>query len=363
MPSKAKPAPVSAAASFTLERLTVRSIHVSDDIQPREDLNDMVVEEYATLYREAEDDGPLPALDVFVIGGKHYVSDGFHRLEAAKRAKRKDLACHVYAGSQQEAMRHGVFANLKRGLAYSPHDRERILERLLQDPVVNHRSDRSLARDLNLSHVTVGRARHRLAVEASLEEEWRAVQVTQTQDEPRRLEQIATFLEVEPAVVASYEKIRQRPLDQDRVIAWVARNMTDRNEPEADAKAGVRTNLQREVRNREQERAHRRQARGLPPAKETPEERTRREAGHARREEEYRRSRRDQHVRHTVERFAELHDGMRDPWGEAHTFADLMAALSPETWKMLPDLLSQAEAVIQTLRDAIASSLAPATEA
>jgi hypothetical protein len=169
---------------------------------------------------------------------------------------------------------------------------------------------------------------------------------------------------VEPAVVASYEKIRQRPLDQDRVIAWVARNMTDRNEPEADAKAGVRTNLQREVRNREQERAHRRQARGLPPAKETPEERARREAADARRAAQYARSMRDQHVRHIVQQFAALQEGARDPWGGAPCpFADLMAALSPETWHMLPDLLSQAEAVIQTLRDALASSLAPATDA
>ena len=170
MPSKAKHAPVATAAPYTLQTLTLRSIHVLDDIQPRSDLNNQVVEEYATLYREAEGDDPLPPIDVFQVQGQHYVSDGFHRLEAATRAKRKALACHVYAGSQQEAMRHGAFANLKRGLAYSHGDRQRILERLLQDPDVSQRSDRAMARDLGISHVTVGRARHRLAVEATLED-------------------------------------------------------------------------------------------------------------------------------------------------------------------------------------------------
>lgn len=361
MPSKAKQAPVSSAAPYTLETLTVRSIHALDDIQPRSYLSTQVIEEYATLYSEADGDDPLPPIDVFLEGKKYYVSDGFHRLEAAKRAKRTDLACHVYAGSRQEAMRHGAFANLKRGLAYSHDDRQRILERLLQDPEVTQRTDRALARDLGLSHVTVGRARHRLAAEATLETEWRAVPVTQTQEHLRRQEQIATFLEVEPAVVASYDKIAPAPLDKDRLIPWVARNMTDRNESEADAKAGVRDSLKRQVRNREQERELRRKNR---PPKETPEVRARREAMEARRHAVWLRSSRDQHLRDTVQRFIALQEGMREPWGAGPcTLAELMAALSPESRNTLPDLLSQAEAVIEVLKDALSGSLAPAAEA
>ena len=71
MPSKAKQAPVSSAAPYTLQTLTVRSIHALDDIQPRSYLSTQVIEEYATLYSEAEGDDPLPPIDVFMDGGRN----------------------------------------------------------------------------------------------------------------------------------------------------------------------------------------------------------------------------------------------------------------------------------------------------
>jgi uncharacterized ParB-like nuclease family protein len=359
MPRNAKKAVSSTAQSSTPQMLSVRAIRALDDVQPRSDLNTMVIKEYATLYSEAEGDEPLPPIDVFTVDGKHYVSDGFHRLAAAKEAKRSELPCHVYTGSLQEAMRHGIFANLKRGLAYSQGDRERILTRLLQDPEVSQQSDRALAQALGLSHVTVGRARHRLAAQAKLAEEWRALPLTQTQENARRQEQFATFLAAEPTLVANYEKLTRDPLETDRIITWVARRMTDQNEPEEVAKAAVREHFQREVRSREQMRGLRRQLRGLPPAKETPEARAQREALEARKEEEAQRRRRGNHLYDIVLRFAALHEGVRESWnGGPCTFADLWAALSPEHRQKLPDLLSQAEAVIQTLKDALASSAA-----
>ena len=269
-------------------------------------------------------------------------------------AKRKDLPCQVYAGSQQEAMRHGAFANLKRGLAYSHDDRQRILERLLQDPDVSQRSDRALARDLGMSHVTVGRAAHRLAAEATLAAQWQAVPVTQTKEEARRQEQIAAFLDVEPAVVAKYDKIIT-PLDKDRIIPWVARRMTDSSEPEAQAKAGVRAHLQKVVREREQERAWRRKHRTPKP---TPAEEAAREADRERRE-------RENYLMDRTKAFVGVRDGRQYLFKleKGYTLLDMVEALSPDSVQALPELLNQAEAVIQTLRDALAGSRARATEA
>ena len=128
------------------------------------------------------------------------------------------------------------------------------------------------------------------------------------------------------------------------------------NEPEADAKAVVRTSLQREVRDRgagarppeghgacRLRKRHQKRVPGVWPW--TPAARHSTSA-----------SRRDQHLRHIVQQFATLQDGMREPWGEAPTFARLAGGAVPGDLDMLPDLLSQAEAVIQALQDALAGT-------
>src|SRR5215831_1533257 len=161
MPKTAPPAAPDPSTP-TVQTLAIRTIHVRDEIQPRFYLNNMVIDEYATLYAEVDGTEPLPPIDVFAVGKQYYVSDGFHRLEAAKAAKRTELVCRVYQGSLQAAMRHGALANLRRGMVYSQQDRQRVLERFLADPEMSQRSNRDLGQLLGLSHVTVGRARQRL---------------------------------------------------------------------------------------------------------------------------------------------------------------------------------------------------------
>jgi len=347
MPRKVQKAAPAADVPPTLQTIAVKAIHALDDIQPRSFLSTQVIEEYATLYSEAEGEEPLPPLDVFEIKGKFYVSDGFHRLEAAKRASRQTLACHVHTGSRQDAMRHGAFANLRRGLVYSQQDRQRILERLLQDPQVSQRSNRDLAQALGLSHVTVGRARQRLATVASLEDEWRALPVTQTTEDAQRQEHIATFLQVDPTVVARYETFRREPLDTAKIISWVARTMTDSNKPADEAKTWVSSRLQQEVQDREHERKLRQLSRPKPQPKKSPEALALEQAEQARRERE------DYLCDHLTGFVGLLAGREATSWRSAYTLADMVQALSPKRRQEISELLSQAEAVIQALKDAL----------
>jgi len=223
MPNKAP-----ATLIYTMTTLSLDQIHVQEGIQPRITLDPSVVQEYATLYAEAEDEDPLPPLDVFLIEETYYVADGFHRLAAAKQAQRTELVCHVYTGTHPEAMRHAAFANLRRGLAYSQHDRQRILERLLQDLDVSQRSNRDLAQVLGLSHVTVGRARQRLAHIATLTEDLEAQPTTATTPTARQQEQLAAFLDMPVAEIAVLAKHHQA--DSATVVRDIARTMADRGQ-------------------------------------------------------------------------------------------------------------------------------------
>src|SRR5215471_3168314 len=229
MPNKAP-----ATLIYTMTTLSLDQIHVQEGIQPRITLDPSVVQEYATLYAEAEDEDPLPPLDVFLIEETYYVADGFHRLAAAKQAQRTELVCHVYTGTQPQAMRHAAFANLRRGLAYSQHDRQRILERLLQDLDVSQRSNRDLAQVLGLSHVTVGRARQRLAHIATLTQELEAQPTTATTPAAQRQEQLAHLLAVSGTVVRDIARtMADRGQSAEEATQREARNLASRADIQA----------------------------------------------------------------------------------------------------------------------------------
>ena len=60
MPRKVQKAAPAADVPPTLQTIAVKAIHALDDIQPRSFLSTQVIEEYATLYSEAEGEEPLP---------------------------------------------------------------------------------------------------------------------------------------------------------------------------------------------------------------------------------------------------------------------------------------------------------------
>jgi uncharacterized ParB-like nuclease family protein len=211
----------------------VADLQVDAAIQPREYLTPDIIAEYATLYREAEDHEPLPPLEVFELDGAYYLADGFHRAEAAKKAQRATVLCRVYQGTRQDAIRHAALANLKRGLPYSFRDRTQVLERLIQDPEVGQRSDRHLAADLGLSHMTVYRARQRLAHIATLTQELESQPTTATTPGAKRHEQLAAFLDVPVEQVALLAKHHQA--DSATVIHDIARRMADQSQSAQEA--------------------------------------------------------------------------------------------------------------------------------
>jgi hypothetical protein len=146
----------STAPPYTVQTLATADLHADEPLQPREQLKRQTIDDYATLYAEADpSENPLPPLEVFQVEACSYVADGFHRLEAAKQAGRTQVECHVYQGTLRAAMVHAALANVQRGLPYSFGDKSRILTRFLTDPDMQTRSDRQLARQLGISNAYV----------------------------------------------------------------------------------------------------------------------------------------------------------------------------------------------------------------
>ncbi len=106
---------------MSVKKLVVADIEVDYSIQPRENgLNQDHVEELAEAYR-AEADIPRPR--VWKIGERQKLSQGFHRLEGAKRAGLKDLECELITGSDAECAIDAAASNQDHGLKRTNADK------------------------------------------------------------------------------------------------------------------------------------------------------------------------------------------------------------------------------------------------
>lgn len=112
-------------------------------------------------YMEALDQ--LPPVTAFRdADGILWLADGFHRVEAARRVGRDMLVGVIHEGSQRDAVLHAVGANAEHGLPRTRADKQRAVERLLEDPEWSTWSDRAIARAARVTHpfVATVRARH-----------------------------------------------------------------------------------------------------------------------------------------------------------------------------------------------------------
>jgi hypothetical protein len=112
--------------------ISVDVLVIDAGTQNRLAINEETVEDYAELI-EASKKWPFPPLDVFHDGKEHYVAEGFHRLLAAKRAKRASVPCIVHKGTAKDARIFGMTANDRNGLRMTRADKRACIEWLLDN--------------------------------------------------------------------------------------------------------------------------------------------------------------------------------------------------------------------------------------
>lgn len=128
--------------------LPVARLRTDDTVQPRLGLDTPTVHEY----REAMEEGAaFPAILVFDDGEVYWVADGFHRVEAARRAGHDTIEAIVRQGTRRDAALAAVGANAMHGLRRSNDDKSRAVRRLLADPEWMEWSNREIARRCRVS--------------------------------------------------------------------------------------------------------------------------------------------------------------------------------------------------------------------
>jgi hypothetical protein len=123
-------------------RLALSQIRVDGGTQPRAELDEKTVAEYAEAMR---DGASFPKVVVFHDGKVHWLADGFHRYGAAKR-EGLDLEAEIRQGTQRDAVLYSVGANSDHGLRRTKEDKRRAVLRLLEDEEWGQWSNRGIAK-------------------------------------------------------------------------------------------------------------------------------------------------------------------------------------------------------------------------
>ena len=128
--------------------LPISSIRVDGGTQPRATINLQTVSDYMN---DMAGGAEFPPVDVFYDGSNYWLADGFHRIKAAEKSGRDEIACEVLQGTQQDAQWYSFGANKGNGLRRTNQDKQRAVKAALQHPGGASLSDVQIA-----AHVVVG---------------------------------------------------------------------------------------------------------------------------------------------------------------------------------------------------------------
>src|SRR5262249_46728881 len=135
---------------------------IKEHDQTRADgLNQETVHEYAEAMRSGD---IFPPVTVFFDGTDHWLAEGFHRTEAARKAGREKIP-DVRNGTARDAILFGIGSNATHGLRRTQADKRRAVERLLADPEWARWSDRKIGEVARVDHKTVAKVRREMSGE------------------------------------------------------------------------------------------------------------------------------------------------------------------------------------------------------
>ena len=138
------------------EKIGLGKIRIDGGTQPRTELNQEVVSEYA------ENIDRLPPGRAMFDGKVYWLFDGFHRFFAHKAAKRTTMMLEVTEGAQRDAKLASLSANADHGLRRTQDDKRKAVTTTLTDPEWSLWSNHKIAEVCLVSHKFVASVRDSL---------------------------------------------------------------------------------------------------------------------------------------------------------------------------------------------------------
>lgn len=146
------------------EFIATKSIRLDGGTQPRAEMNNDVVTEYAAAMKAGD---KFPPIEVVYDGTDYWPWDGHHRVRAAQIANLTKIEANVRSGTHRDAILLSCGANPHHGLPRTNADKRRAVMRLLTDDEWGKWSSREIARRCAVSHTFIDELRSSLATVAS----------------------------------------------------------------------------------------------------------------------------------------------------------------------------------------------------
>ncbi len=200
----------------TAERTTIPLERIKTDggTQMRAALDPDTVQEYLDAMQPIGW-GDFPAVIVYYDGKDHWLADGFHRVEAYRRAadnldQPASVPADVRSGTRRDAILHAAGANASHGLRRTNADKRRAVGTLLRDDDWRHWSNREIGRRCNVSESFVREVKKDLGIDTAHETQY----IHPKTGEPTTMH--TTNIGAKP--VETDEERRQRIRENDRLM-------------------------------------------------------------------------------------------------------------------------------------------------
>lgn len=130
------------------KHVSIAAIRIDGGTQPRAELNQTAVSEYAEAMTAG---ATMPPVTLFFDGSSYWLADGFHRYHATRKIGAMKIAADVREGTQRDAILHSAGSNGTHGLRRTNEDKRRAVQSLLDDDEWSQWSDRKIAEHCGVS--------------------------------------------------------------------------------------------------------------------------------------------------------------------------------------------------------------------
>jgi ParB-like nuclease domain len=139
-----------------VKELKLSDIRIDGGTQPRKELDQEMVKDYAEKMR---DQVVFPPIVVFHDGSDHWLVDGFHRYFAQKSNGLVSVQVEIHNGTLRDAKLYSFGANGKHGKPPSQEDKRNNIIEMLTDKEWGKWSNAQIAKIVHVASPTVARVR------------------------------------------------------------------------------------------------------------------------------------------------------------------------------------------------------------
>lgn len=136
--------------------LNINALVLDQKLQSRTEINEQTIEDYSDAIKLGDE---FPPVLVYFDGVHYYLTDGYHRYHAHKKAGKAGIACEVVNGTFRDAILRATGVNGKHGMRRTYADKRKAVMTLLDDFEWSMWSNSEIARQCEVSPTFVANLR------------------------------------------------------------------------------------------------------------------------------------------------------------------------------------------------------------